>query len=79
MEITKEYVIELLNKVIGEIEPCADSAIDSQRIKNLKLFLDVFDEMYIKIDDILYKWKDTRFGSVKPFTEACRKQLDKIV
>lgn len=44
----KETVMELLTKVIGEIKPCADSAIDGQRIENLKLFIGVFDEMHTK-------------------------------
>ena len=28
MEISKEYVMKLLSEVIGEIEPCTDSAIE---------------------------------------------------
>ena len=40
MEINKEYVMKLLGKVIGEIRPCADAAIDGKRIENLKLFID---------------------------------------
>ena len=78
MEITKEIVMELLHKVIGEIRPCADSAIDGQRIGNLKLFIDVFDEMHTMIDDIPYEWKDTKYGSVQPFIKACDEQLDRM-
>jgi len=75
MNMTKEIVMELLHKVIGDINPCADSTIDRQRINNLKLFIDVFDEMHTMIDDISYRWKDTKYGSVKPFVEACNVQL----
>ena len=78
MEINKEYVMELLGKVIGEIRPCAVAAIDGKRIENLKLFIDVFDEMHTMIDDIPYRWKDTHYGSVKPFVDACNEQLDRM-
>lgn len=78
MEINKEYVMELLSKVIGEIRPCADASIDGKRFENLKLFIDVFDEMHTMIDDIAYKWKDTKYGSVQPFVKACDEQLDRM-
>ena len=78
MEMTKEIVMGLLHKVIGEIIPCADAAIDGKRIDNLKLFIDVFDEMHTMVDDIAYKWKDTKYGSVQPFVKACNDQLDRM-
>lgn len=76
--MTKETVLEVLNKIIGEIKPVADSGIDADRFENLKLFLDVFDEMHTMIDDIAYYNKDTKFGSVKPFVNECNKMLDRI-
>jgi len=74
----KETVLEVIQKIIGEIHPVADSAIDAKRIENLKLFIDVFDEMHTMIDDIAYKWKDTKYNSAKPFAEEYNKQLKRI-
>ena len=78
MEMTKEIIMELLERVIGNINPVADGTIDGGRIKNLELFIEVFDEMHIMIDDIPYRWKDTKYGSVIPFIKACNDQLDRM-
>jgi hypothetical protein len=64
--MTKEIVLEVIEKLIGKINPMADAAFDSDRLKNLKLFIEVCDEMNTMIDDIAYKHKDTKYGSVKP-------------
>jgi len=74
----KETVLEVLNKIIGEIKPVADYGIDTDRFENLKLFIEVFDEMHTMIDDIAYYNKDTKFGSVKPFVNECNKQLERM-
>lgn len=76
--MTKETILEVINKLIGNINPVADASIDRERIENLKLFIDVFDEMHTMIDDIPYRWKDTHYGSVKPFVDACNEQLDRM-
>lgn len=76
--MNKEIVLEVIEKMIGNINPVADAAIDSERFENLKLFIDVFSEMHMKIDDIAYRWKDTRFGSVEPFVKACNDRLDEM-
>ena len=72
----KENVLEVLKKLVGNINPVADSAIDRERFENLKLFLEVFEEMHTMIDDISHAWRDTPYGSVKPFVDACNKQLE---
>ena len=77
-DMTKEIVLEVIEKLIGNVNPVADSAIDYERFKNLKLFIDVFDEMHTVIDNIPYRWKDSNYNSVKPFVDACNKQLDKM-
>ena len=76
--MTKEIVLEVIQKLIGNINPVADSAIDKKRFENLKLFIEVFDEMHTMIDDISYNWKERQYASVKPFVLACDKQLEKM-
>jgi len=77
-QMTKETVLEVISKLIGNINPVADASIDRDRIENLKLFIGVFDEMHTMIDNIAYKHKDTKYGSVKPFVEECNKQLNRM-
>jgi len=76
--MNKETIIEIIKKLTGEINPVADASIDRDRIENLKLFLEVFDEMHSMICDIEYYWKDSKYGSVFPFVEACKKQFKNI-
>lgn len=78
MEINKDYVMKLHNKVIGNINPVADAAIDNKRFENLKLFIEVFDEMHTMIDEIHYKWKDTKYSSVQPFVKTCEEQFNRM-
>lgn len=76
--MTKEIVLEVIQKLIGNINPVADASVDMERIENLKLFIDVFDEMHTMIDDITYRWRDTNYCSVTPFVNACNEQLDRM-
>lgn len=78
MEMSKEIVLEVINKMIGEIDPVADSSIDSKRLENITLFIQVLDEMHAMIYNIPNRWKDTNYGSVFPITKACRDQLKKM-
>lgn len=74
----KEIVLEVINKLIGPINPVADSAIDSERLENLKLFIRVFDEMHYQISDLVARNKNTTYGSVKPFLESCERSTANI-
>ena len=76
--MTKENIIEVITKLIGEINPVADAAIDYERLENLKLFTDVFIKMYVMIEDIAYRNEDTPYGSVKPFVELCNELLGSL-
>ena len=75
--MTKETILEVIQKLIGNINPVAVASIDRERIENLRLFIAVLDEMHTMIDDIAYKWGDTHYGSVKPFVDACNAQLNR--
>lgn len=51
-----EVIIEVIDKLVGSIEPYGSTQIDEERLKNLENLLEVMDE-YIKeiIDVIKYR------------------------
>lgn len=73
-----EVILQVVNKLIGEIEPVADSSIDNERYENLKLFIKLFDNMYSIIDDIAHKYKDSPFYSAKELGTFAQEYLDDI-
>lgn len=77
-KLTKDEIYKVLTKLIGEIEPVADSNIDEDRFENVKVFLAVFDEMHTQIDYIAYKHKNSLYASTKKIGEACAKYLGKL-
>lgn len=46
---TMDEIIKILEHLIGEIEPIADSHIDEKRLCNLELWCDVADYMLARI------------------------------
>jgi hypothetical protein len=74
----KETILEVIKKLIGPIEPVADSAIDAVRENNLTLFIAVFDEMHTMIDDIAYRYTDSPYASQRRLAAMCNEQLDKM-
>ena len=73
-----EQIIEVLNKLIGPIEPVADSAIDSDRKKNMELYIEVFKSMHMSIDDIAYRHSESIYHSQKEIGQMAKKQLDEM-
>ncbi len=78
MEVNSEFIMQVIDKLVGKIDPCADSSIDSKRIKNLKVYLAVLEEMHGNVVDILRVHHDSPYGSVWPFIEECKKTLNRI-
>lgn len=73
-----ETIFDMIMKLTGPIEPVADSAIDEGRLKNVEVFIEVFDKMHSEIDDIAYRFENTGYASVQKIVEKCNKQLDKM-
>jgi hypothetical protein len=76
--MTKEVVIEVINKLIGPIRPCGESGVDSERLENIKLYIAVFDEMHTVIDDIAWRYKDSPYASEKQIGMRCKIQIDEM-
>lgn len=70
-------IYEILKKLIGEIEPCGDSAIDEQRKRNLLVFIDVLDQMLAELNKIT-EYGDSPEFSMKNIGEIARDKLREI-
>ncbi len=58
-------LIDIVNKLIGNIEPIGDTTIDCERFENLKLYCELINEMVRRIDDVVCSNMDSSLASVK--------------
>lgn len=73
-----DQILEVINKLVGEIDPVGDSHEDGKRTENLKTYLQIWDKMHTKIDDIAYRRKDRQEHSVKEMVKLCNLYLDNV-
>lgn len=73
-----ETIYEVLKKLIGNIEPVADSNIDEKNLENINKFIFIFKEMHSMIDDIAYKHSNSPYSSAKKIGLIAKKQLDSM-
>lgn len=73
------YTIEeIVNKLIGDITPVGDESIDSVRLENLKHYGELIDRLVSNVDDIAYKYRNSKYSSVKNIVNEANKILDKL-
>lgn len=58
-------LIDIVNKLIGNIEPIGDAAIDCERFENLKAYCELINEMVRKVDDVACENENNTLASVK--------------
>lgn len=76
--MTSEEIYKVIEKLVGQLDPIADSRIDADRRENLKIFIDVFEKMHTKIDSVAWDNKDSPYGSVKETVALANKALDNL-
>lgn len=62
-------LIDVVNKLVGRIEPIGDTAIDEERFENLKLYCELINEMVKRVDDVVCNNWGSRLASVKRFND----------
>lgn len=62
-------VIEVVEKLIGSIQPVGDASRDPQRLKNINILCEVAESLVGDIHDIAIDHEYTSLGSVKPIAE----------
>lgn len=58
-------LLEIVNKLIGRIEPAGDASRDDEYFENLKAMCDLTNRLIGQIDNIAFKYKDSYEHSVK--------------
>lgn len=58
-------LIDIVNKLVGRIEPIGDTSIDCERFENLKAYCELINEMVKRVDDVVCNNWDSSLASVK--------------
>ena len=58
-------LIDIVDKLVGRIDPIGDTAIDNERFENLKVYCELIDTMVRNIDDIAYNNMNSELSSIK--------------
>lgn len=58
-------LIDIVDKLIGNIKPIGDTAIDEKRFENLKAYCELINEMVRKVDDVACENENNTLASVK--------------
>lgn len=66
---------DVVKKLIGDIRPVGNAAIDPQRLVNLKALCELMDKIHSDIDAVAYDFKDDKQASVV----ACQKYADEFL
>ena len=58
-------LIDIVDKLVGNIEPVGDTTIDNERFENLKVYCELINVMVRKVDDVTYNNRNSTLASVK--------------
>lgn len=72
-------IIEIIENLVGEINPVGETNEDEVRFENLKVMCDLVNSLISKIDDVAYKNKDSYEFSIKRSAEYAGKFLTKKI
>jgi hypothetical protein len=76
--MNEDEIIKLIDILIGDITPVADSHIDSIRQENIKKLIAIIKHYHKKIDDVLCESMSSPYDSVKKFKSICDEYYDWI-
>ena len=68
-------IVKVVDKLVGNINPIADSFYDSKAYENIKLMGNVVDTLVCKIGNMVCENEDSKFASV----EQCRDMAVEIL
>lgn len=46
-------LIDVVDKLVGRIEPIGDTSVDEERFENLKAYCELINEMVKRVDDVV--------------------------
>lgn len=62
-------LIDIVNKLVGRIEPIGDTYVDEERFENLKAYCELINEMVKRVDDVVCNNWGSRLASVKKIND----------
>lgn len=71
----KFSIIEIVENLVGEINPVGETNEDEVRFENLKVMCDLANSLISRIDDVSYKNKDRYEFSIKRSAKYAEKFL----
>lgn len=75
----KEAILEVVDKLIGDITPHGEFHTDSETFANLEKLCWVVNELVVKIDSIPYENKDSHQHSVNKSVDYAEKFISKTL
>ena len=70
---------DIVNKLIGNINPIGKTEIDKERLKNLKEMCELVNDLVTQIDTVSYNCKDRQEHSMKIAGEYAHNFLTNIL
>ena len=63
--MSDEEIVKVVNKLVGEINPIADSSYDLKILNNIILMGSVIDTLVCNIGNVMYTNRDSQFASIQ--------------
>lgn len=70
-------IIDVVNKLIGSVNPIADSSVDEKRLENLRQYCDLVDKMLFEINMVANQ-RESPYASVMTAGHFAHKFLTDI-
>jgi hypothetical protein len=70
---------EIVQKLIGNIQPLGDSSRDPERFENLKAMCELVNNLVTAIDDVAYQYSESHEYSVKEMGQYADNFLTKTL
>jgi len=70
---------DVINKLIGNINPVGETNTDNERFENLKAMCELVNNLIVDIDDMAYRNKDAYEFSKKRASEYAKKFLTETI
>ena len=78
-ELSSEQIVEVINKLVGPINPIGESNTDSKRFENLELLCDVVNQLVTKIDKVSHDNRNAHESSIQKCATFAKEFLTKTL
>ena len=75
-KFTSEVLLNVIIRLVGPIEPTGDSSLDNNRLDSINLLLSTMKQLHLVIDNIAYKYQNSKLASEQKICKAANEYLD---